>query len=191
MIKIAPVDLTALENIVNQILDSTELNWTFLQHETESPSEEKLKYLEKCKTKWARSPVFTHTLIKRGNREVKIGTDDCQHLSVFKVVFDRWMKAQGLVYDKLYRAAINVSMHNLADHCEPHVDHLWPHYNWIWYLDTVDAPTVLFDEELNIEHRIPCVKNTAVTFDGRMHAQSYPPPGVLRRAVVFTYGVPD
>jgi hypothetical protein len=191
MIKIAPVDLTALENIVDQILDSTELKWTFLQYETQPPSEEKLKYLEKCKTKWTRSPVFTHTLIKRGNSEVKIGTDDCQHLSVFKAVFDRWMQAQGIVYDKLYRAAINVSMHNLADHCEPHVDHLWPHYNWIWYLDTVDAPTIIFDEELNVEHQIPSVKNTAVTFGGQMHAQSYPPPGVLRRAVVFTYGVPD
>jgi hypothetical protein len=191
MIKIAPVELDGLEDIVNTLINGTSIKWTFTLHETETPSPEKLKYLEKCKTAWTRAPVFTHTLIRRSPPEIKLGVGQSGDLPLFKTVFDNWMKAQGLVYDKVYRAAINLAIYNPADHCEPHVDHLWPHYNWIWYLDTVDAPTILFDEELNIEHRIPCVKNTAVTFDGRMHAQSYPPPGVLRRAVVFTYGVPD
>jgi hypothetical protein len=191
MIKTAPVNLGVLQNIVEQIIKGSQLKWDFHPHETDPPTAEKLKYLEKCKTNWTRAPVFIYPLIKRTSPEIKIGIPDSPHLSVFTAVFDKWMQEQELVYDKIFRAAINISMHNPADHCEPHEDHSWPHYNWIWYLDTVDAPTVLFDKELNIEHKIPSVRNTAVTFSSRMHAQSYPPPGVLRRAVVFTYGTPD
>jgi hypothetical protein len=182
---IAPVTLSDDQNrlIENQILSSG-FTWYFCPTETVGPTIE-----TPCPTNWTRAPVFNSTIVQRTNPKVKQGKIVLQPYWIpIQKVFNTWIKEQGISAPYIYRCAINCSLHQPFDHSEPHVDHLWPHKNWIWYLDTMDAPTVLFDSDLNITHRIPCVKNTAVMFDGRLHAQSYPPPCTARRVIVITFG---
>lgn len=159
-------------------------SWFYMPTETIGP-----KIETPCPTNWTRAPVFNRTIVNRTNPSVKRGYVMSQHhWSILYPIFNAWIDEQGLSAPYIYRCGINCSLHQPFDHSEPHMDHPYPHKNWIWYLDTVDAPTVLFDADLNITHRIPCVKDTAAVFDGQMHAQSYPPPCTVRRVVVITFG---
>lgn len=181
---IAPVPIDPHTNLYFEtyILGNS-FTWNFSSTETKGPIMDK-----PCPTKWCRAPVFTHTLVQRTDPKIKQGKAVSAHWDLIKSVFDRWMLQQEMTAPYIYRAVINLSLHQPFDHSEPHVDHAWSHKNWIWYLDTMDAPTLLFDEDLNITERIPCVKNTAAVFDGRLHAQSYASPCTARRVVVITFG---
>lgn len=182
---IAPVVLSNADKMLleREILGNG-FPWYFMPIETHGP-----KIEIPCSTNWTRAPVFNSAIIDRTNPTVKQGRIISQHYwSMIQPIFSKWIEEQGLSAPYIYRCGINCSLYQPFDHSEPHKDHVFDHKNWIWYLDTVDAPTVLFDEELNITHRIPCVKDTAAVFDGQMHAQSYPPPCTFRRVVVVTFG---
>lgn len=103
--------------------------------------------------------------------------------------FKEWHEENNIKYTEIFRACINLNVHFPVDYSVPHVDHFFPHQNWLWYLETVeDAQTLLFDDDLNISLEVDCVKDTAVSFDGSIrHAHRYPPIGRTRRIVVFTY----
>jgi hypothetical protein len=162
------------------------LSWFLTPTETRGPTIND----KPCPTTWCRAPVFTYSLVSRNDpRFFTPVYTDLRWTARFKPVFDQWIADQGMTAAHIFRAGINCSLHQPYDHCEPHMDQSFPHYVWLWYLDTVDAPTILFDQDLNITHRIPCVKNTAVCFDGsQLHAQSYPPPCTPRRVLVVNFG---
>ena len=69
----------------------------------------------------------------------------------------------------------------------PHLDHHWPHNNWIMYLNDNSATTVLFNEDYTIDCEIPAVKYTAACFKGQWHAHRYPKGLDQRLVLVFTY----
>lgn len=182
---IAPVVLSDKDRVFfEQQFLGRNFPWYCMPTETIGP-----KIETPCPTNWTRAPVFNHTIVDRTNPKLKRGRIVSRHYwETILPIFNSWIKEQGLSAPYIYRCGINCSLYHPFDHSEPHRDHVFPHKNWIWYLDTVDAPTVLFDEELNITHRIPCVKDTAAVFDGQMHAQSYPPACTMRRVVVVTFG---
>jgi len=182
---IAPVVLSDEDRIFfEQEILGNRFPWHYMPTETAGS-----KIETPCPTSWTRAPVFNCTIIDRTNPTRKQGRIVSQHYwSIIHPIFNSWVEERGLSAPYIYRCGINCTFYQPFDHSEPHRDHIFDHKNWIWYLDTVDAPTVLFDEELNITHRIPCVKDTAAVFDGQIHAQSYPPLGTTRRVVVVTFG---
>jgi hypothetical protein len=98
------------------------------------------------------------------------------------------MVEQGLKYKKIYRANLNLNWYNGDLHTEPHIDHDWPHYNFIMYLDTCDeGETLVWKDNFEEMHAVPCVKYTAVTFKSCWHAHKYPALGQRRIVFVVTY----
>jgi hypothetical protein len=135
-------------------------------------------------------PFFCNILMQRGsNYEAVPGKISSSYYGFFVEIFDTWMQQQGLEYTTILRACVNcVSARDVDAHTNPHVDHFFPHNNWIMYLNTTDAPTLLFDNEtLDIIDEITCEQYTAVTFASQMHAYRFPRKQEQRVVVVFTY----
>jgi hypothetical protein len=106
----------------------------------------------------------------------------------FLEIFHRFMAENDLKYSKIYRAALNFNWHNDLSHTEPHVDHAWPHCNFIMYLNTCDdGQTLIWPEDFSNTTFIPCEEYTAVAFKQQWHAHRYPKPGQRRVVFVVTY----
>jgi hypothetical protein len=106
----------------------------------------------------------------------------------FIELFHRFMSENNLQYTKIYRAALNFNWYNDLTHTEPHVDHAWPHCNFIMYLNTCDAgQTLIWPDDFSITNFVPCIEYTAVTFNQQWHAHRFPEPGQRRVVFVVTY----
>jgi hypothetical protein len=106
----------------------------------------------------------------------------------FLELFHRFMSENNLKYSKIYRAALNFNYYNELTHTEPHVDHAWPHCNFIMYLNTCDdGQTLIWPDDFSSTNLVPCVEYTAVAFKQQWHAHRYPKPGQRRIVFVVTY----
>ena len=135
------------------------------------------------------TPFFAHTLMERHeNSGVGDGNISSKLYPMFHAIFNTWMTEQNIPYTYVFRACINLTYSQSANYSVPHVDHEWPHSNWIMYLNTLDdACTVLFNEDYSVECEIPCKMFTAVSFPEKLHAQKFPKGTDQRIVVVFTY----
>ena len=138
-------------------------------------------------------PFLSHRLLRtpdipeQGHQD-RPANDYSIHYEFFIEIFHRFMKSQGLQYSKIFRANLNLNWFNGIDHTEPHVDHSWPHSNFIMYLNTCDAgQTLIWPNDFSATYMIPCQQNTAVTFEQQWHAHRYPSPGSRRVVFVVTY----
>jgi len=134
-------------------------------------------------------PFFSHILMERSGNPDFNGTIISTAFDPFQQIFDRWTREQNIEYSRIYRASVNwTTGNNIADHSVPHYDHTFNHKNWIMYLNTVEgAPTVMFDNEYNHVDSIPCIANTAATFENQLHAVGFHTSVEHRMVVVFTY----
>jgi hypothetical protein len=106
----------------------------------------------------------------------------------FIELFHRFMSENNLKYTKIYRAALNFNWYNELTHTEPHVDHAWPHCNFIMYLNTCDdGQTLIWPDDFSSTNFVPCVEYTAVTFSQQWHGHRFPKPGQRRIVLVVTY----
>jgi len=143
--------------------------------------------------KYFNGPYLSHILLHRTEVEeishlTRIAKDSSEHYEFFIEIFHRWMVEQGLKYTKIFRANLNLTWHNGNLHTEPHLDHAWPHNNFVMYLDTCEgAETLLWDDKFEQMFAIPCVSYTAVTFKSCWHAHRYPAIGKRRLILVITY----
>jgi len=133
------------------------------------------------------SSFFSHQFMKRMDDDTAAtGIINSPHFEFFAEIFTNWMQENNQPFNKIYRAAINCVYPNTGISI-PHVDHPFPHNNWIMYLTTNDhAETLLFNEDLTIKHSIPCCAYTAGCFSNQLHAHRYPSLA-QRIVVVFTY----
>lgn len=132
-------------------------------------------------------PFFGHRLMQRSTTPGITGEVSSTHYEVFETIFLRWCKDNNYPVSTILRAALNVSVYNDAEFSLPHHDHSFPCNNWIMYLNSVDAPTLLFDNDYNIIDSIPAEKYQAVAFPSMLHAHKFAPVGELRYVVVFTF----
>jgi hypothetical protein len=138
-------------------------------------------------------PFLSHQLMRRTEDPAdshldRPASDFSPHYEFFIEIFHRWISNQKLSYSKIFRANLNLTWHNGIKHTEPHVDHEWPHCNFIMYLNTCDAgQTIIWPNNFSTSYMIPCVQNTAVCFNQQWHAQRYPLPGIKRMVFVVTY----
>jgi hypothetical protein len=131
------------------------------------------------------SAFFSHQLMKRSDTAIS-GQINSPHFEFFAEIFAEWMHSNSQPFQHIYRAAINCVYPGKGT-STPHLDHSWPHNNWIMYLTTnASAETVLFNPDLTVAHTIPCVQYTAGCFSQQLHAHRYPATE-QRVVVVFTY----
>ena len=98
------------------------------------------------------------------------------------------MTENSLKYKKIFRANLNLNWYNGDEHTEPHRDHIWPHHNFIMYLNTCEqGQTIIWPDDFSTSYMIPCEQYTAVTFRERWHAHRFPKPGTRRVVFVVTY----
>ena len=131
---------------------------------------------------------MTHMLVKTPLEEHEEGRVNSPNWLFFQAIFNQWMQEQGLAYRRIYRAALNTVFPSYADYGLPHVDHHWPHNNWIMYLNTIpDAPTVLMDNQYRIHTEIACEQYQAATFGQQLHTHRYSQGQHARIIVIITW----
>lgn len=138
-------------------------------------------------------PFLSHTLLYRTEIESVKHTDRpsnqiSEHFEFFLELFHRFIVKNSLQYKNIFRANLNLTWHNSNLHTAPHLDHHWPHNNFIMYLTTCDqGQTIIWPDDFSTSYLIPCVQYTAVNFKQHWHAQRYPAPGSKRLVFVLTY----
>jgi hypothetical protein len=134
------------------------------------------------------SPYFSHTLLRRPEDRTGSSSDHSKYLEPFIEIFHRWTLENDISYSKILRANLNLNIVSLDGFTVPHVDHDYPHFNFIMYLDdSPDADTVIFSNDFSQYTSYSAVKYTAITFNAQWHAHKYPKPGTRRTVFVLTY----
>lgn len=139
------------------------------------------------------SPYLSHTLLARADDPSLCHLDrPFNHFSrsyeFFAEIFHRFMSINQINYSNIYRANLNLTWYNPGDHSKPHKDHVFPHNNFIMYLNTCDdAETLVWSDDFSSMVKIPCQQYTAATFKEMYHAPKFPPPGSKRVVFVVTY----
>jgi len=192
-IKCAPVMVTAREcEFIEQYVLGPHFPWFWQDRQTFNDEEgipDELKAYIKCYN----GPFLSHTLLHRVEDENVKHTgrppkDISTHFEFFLEIFHRFMANNNLTYSNIFRANLNLTWHSSHLHSAPHLDHHWPHKNFIMYLTTCDqGQTIIWPDNFLTSYMIPCKKYTAVTFNQHWHAQRYPAQGSKRVVLVITY----
>jgi hypothetical protein len=138
-------------------------------------------------------PFLSHTLLHRTEVEnvkhnERPATEISQYWEFFLEIFHRFMTENNIKYSNIFRANLNLTWHNGNNHTAPHLDHSWPHKNFIMYLTSCDnGQTIVWPDDFSTSYMIPCIEYTAVTFKQHWHAHRYPTPGARRLVFVVTY----
>lgn len=136
---------------------------------------------------------LSHTLLFRTEIESvkhseRPSNEVSPHFEFFLELFNRFMVNNNLKYKNIFRANLNLTWHNSNLHTAPHLDHHWPHSNFIMYLTSCDqGQTIIWPDDFSTSYLVPCVQYTAVTFKKHWHAQRYPTTGSRRLVFVLTY----
>jgi hypothetical protein len=149
-------------------------------------------YFEKT-TSSLKYRMFFHSLVLRQPHKESPtipvqGKISSPHFDFFFGIFLDVCKKNNIDVNVIYRACINNTWHYPEKHGDIHVDHKYPHKQFIWYLnDFTDAPTYLFDENNNLIKKTAVGKNKINIFSNERHAQGFCAPGEYRICVVFTF----
>jgi len=139
------------------------------------------------------TPFMSHTLLLRTEEEnmhhaARPLSHFSQYYEFFIEIFHNFMVENKIFYTKIFRANLNLNMHNTELHTEPHLDHSWPHNNFIMYLNTCRrGDTIIWTDNFEKSFRFPCIKFKAITFKGLYHGHYFPLEGERRIVFVVTY----
>lgn len=143
--------------------------------------------------KFDNGSFLSHTLLIRTEEENVKHTERpsrevSSYFEFFLELFHRFMNENNLKYKNIFRANLNLTWHNSDLHTAPHLDHHWPHNNFIMYLTSCDqGHTIVWPDDFSYTYMIPSIQYTAITFKGHWHAQRYPASGSKRLVLVITY----
>ena len=136
---------------------------------------------------------LSHTLLHRTEIEnvkhtERPSNEISQYWEFFLEIFHGFTVENNIKYTNIFRANLNLTWYNGDWHTAPHLDHDWPHSNFIMYLtDCEDGQTIVWPEDFSTSYMIPCIQYTAVTFKQHWHAHRYPAAGTKRLVFVVTY----
>jgi hypothetical protein len=85
------------------------------------------------------------------------------------------------------RAAVNNMPHYPDEVGDIHVDHNFPHFNFIYHVNDTLAPTNLYDENHKLIFQSSPRKNHVTIFSSMPHSTSWPKPYEQRIVLVFTF----
>lgn len=134
------------------------------------------------------APYFCHTLMRRSEVENHPGEIVSPSYKFFEIIFLRWCITNNIKVNTIYRACLNLVTYAPGEFSVPHVDHTFPHNNWIMYLNDVDRVcTLLFDNNMVPVEEIETKAYTSVAFSQQQHAHQYPKGTDHRFVLVFTW----
>jgi len=134
--------------------------------------------------------AFVHCLMRRSNDKNYQGEGqiNSQYYQEFYNILLNFCKSHGITIKTVLRGAVNYSVYTPGLTCDAHVDHEFPHYNFLLYLtDCKGGDTLLYNKAGQIIKRISPEKYKAVIFSGEPHAIDEFEPGELRLVLVFTF----
>jgi hypothetical protein len=135
------------------------------------------------------APFFSHTLMARSFDREQSGTIVSPYYEVFAEIFHKFLRDNGLTCRRVYRMNLNLTTHHSSAHTVPHLDHEYPHNNFIMYLDSCpNAQTLVFDDDFATTNMYEAEQYWAVAFAAQFHAHRYPPPELRRTVLVVTWG---
>lgn len=145
-------------------------------------------------------PFLSHTLIPRYdlNTDIKINSDFWFDISQ---VFYETIEKYNIKLDKICRASLNLTNHsNKFLHNDPHIDHNFPHKNFLFYLNNFNSGyTYIFDKKYDgvnmtlqqvpeIKEVVKPKKGDIIIFDGLdYHAQGFCDINQWRCVLVVTF----
>jgi hypothetical protein len=137
---------------------------------------------------------LSHTLVHRsgtGMGQDLVGTVNSKHWMFFQSIFLRTLDTQGIKIDKILRASLNCSFDNNMSWGRPHVDHNFPHQNFIAYLNHFNEGSTYLFESLDPNSQqvavIPGQQGSAAVFSGVPHSQGFCKAGERRVVLVVTF----
>lgn len=170
-------------NFIENFLFTDSFPWFYQKCQTDFDPPTKIK------KNVGSSTFFSHALMLR-NKDVpgESGIINSEYYNIFYRIFLRWLTENNVSSPKkIFRAGLNLTFYNDNKHSVPHYDHEWPHWNWIMYLNTTSAPTLLFDQDYKIIADFACKQYYACTFEKTLHAHKFPAIEESRCVCVFTY----
>ena len=181
----ADVNLTDKEKeIIQEMLYSGNFPWYRAPYQTRGTDVD-LSIADKV----ANPTFLNHVLMERHDDPAIPGRVSSDAYAFFYKIFRRWCQENCIKINVVHRANLNLITYNNKEFTVPHFDHPWQHFNWVMYLNTVeDAPTIVFNNDLTINKTFSAVENTAVCFEGNLHAHGFPrDPNEHRFVAVFTF----
>jgi len=134
--------------------------------------------------------AFLHCLMRRSNDKKYQGPGPINsgYYQEFYNIFENFCNNHNIKIKTVLRGAVNYSIYRPGLTCESHIDHEFPHYNFLLYLtDCNGGDTILYDTDGQEIKRISPKKYKAVVFSGIPHAIDEITPGELRLVLVFTF----
>ena len=132
---------------------------------------------------------FGYVLMKR-HPELKPlpGIINCNCYPIVETLFKRFCEENNIKVNHVLRASINTTVYDPAEVSDIHIDHDFPHYNFLLYLNEFDnGCTIIYDKDDNVIKKIVPKKYDAVVFDGERHANQHCAVGQRRVVLVITF----
>jgi hypothetical protein len=193
----SPVTIYPSEkHVIDNVFLGPNFPWFWHDIQTTDPREVTLAAVpedRRDQIEFYNGPFLSHILLTRTEVETvkhtdRLATDVSTYWEFFLEIFHRFMKENGRTYTNIFRANLNLTWYNGDQFTAPHLDHTWPHYNFIMYLsECTGGETLVWNEDFSIKYTIPPIQYSAVTFENRYHAHNYPKLGNRRLVFVVTY----
>lgn len=136
-----------------------------------------------------------------------------QHLPFFEKIFYRICDLNNVSVNKILRMNVNMTFHYTSPHTNLHVDHDFPHYVMIFYLNEASGNTLIFEETYtketgpevdtfeykkdkfdkiqnkhNLKHSVSSKVNKVLFFNGtNYHAHEFCKPDEKRLIFICTF----
>jgi hypothetical protein len=132
---------------------------------------------------------FAHILMDRSENPLVNGQISSPFFEPFNQIFQNFCKKHNIPVKTILRSSINNNYYYPDKFGDIHVDHNFPHYNFLLYMnDFTDGPTFLFNEDgTNMIREIKAEKYKAVIFPGVPHAAGFCAPGENRIVMITTF----
>lgn len=131
--------------------------------------------------------AMSHLLMMRPDEPVR-GTQNSPHLPAAEALFLRICGDNHVEVKCIHRIAFNLTFADPSPHGDIHLDHLFPHKNFILYLNKFDGgDTYIFNDGAEIIDTIKQQENKFAFFDGDLHAQGFCKPQQNRILMVATF----
>lgn len=147
-------------------------------------------------------PFYGHLLATRNDLDETVPSSE--YFWDFADILDRFIQKHNLLQDgyTIMRSALNDSLSFTDQHCDPHVDHLYPHMVFILYLTNASGETIIYEDvydgenqthlntdnpDMTIAKLSPPSINKMIAFDGmHYHAFNFKKPEERRVICVWT-----
>jgi len=129
---------------------------------------------------------WSHVLLHR-KEENKNTVNNSPLTDFFIDIFNTIAEENNINVNEILRASLNATFYHPVDYGTVHLDHEFPHNNFIMYLNDIDnAGTAIFDND-ELRYTSSSSKFNYIIFPGLKHAQLFPPPGKRRVVFVLTF----